>query len=66
MLGAPEPPYEDAVVKVAKEELVAIGVVSMVMDLARGPSVLVMIGDVVASSWGDRPLSHESKLFQAR
>ncbi len=43
MFEEPEPPYEEAVVKFAREELATIGVVSTVMALPIGPVVVVII-----------------------
>jgi hypothetical protein len=50
-----DPPYEEAVVNVDDEDETS-GVVSIVMFLDTAPSVLVINGDMLASSCGDRPL----------
>ena len=55
MLGALAPPYDDAVVKVDNDEA-AIGVVSTVIAFDIAPSVFAIIGEVDASSCGERPL----------
>lgn len=50
-----DPPYEEAVVNVDDEDETS-GVVSIVMFFDTAPSVLVINGDILANSCGDRPL----------
>jgi hypothetical protein len=50
-----DPPYEEAVVNVDNDEDTR-GVVSIVIAFDTAPSVVVINGDMLATSCGDRPL----------
>lgn len=54
-----DPPYEEAVVNDDRDDE-ASGVVSIVMAFDTAPSVVVINGDILATSCGDRPLRPKS------
>jgi hypothetical protein len=56
VIGACDPPYDDAVVKLAMDDE-AIGVVATVIALDIAPEVDVMTGEACESSIAERPLS---------